>query len=83
MITRLAAWPVLILTGLMGALALPSGQTPTAPLLLVLAVGFPDRAAALFALIPIGVVGALLIFAGTDYWRSRAAYSTASRLACG
>jgi MFS superfamily sulfate permease-like transporter len=39
--------------------------------LLVLAVGFADHAAALFALIPIGAVGALLIFAGTDLAISR------------
>jgi MFS superfamily sulfate permease-like transporter len=34
--------------------------------LLALAVGFAEHAAALFALIPIGAVGSLLIFAGTD-----------------
>ena len=39
--------------------------------LLVLAVGFADNAAALFALIPIGAVGSLLIFAGTDLAISR------------
>ena len=39
--------------------------------LLVLAVGFADHAAALFALIPVGAVGALLIFAGTDLAISR------------
>jgi Molybdate transporter of MFS superfamily len=39
--------------------------------LLVLAVGFADHAATLFALIPIGAVGALLIFAGTDLAISR------------
>ena len=39
--------------------------------LLALAVGFADQAAALFALIPIGAVGALLIFAGTDLAISR------------
>jgi len=39
--------------------------------LLVLAVGFADDAAALFALIPIGAVGSLLIFAGTDLAISR------------
>ena len=39
--------------------------------LLVLAVGFADQASALFALIPIGAVGALLIFAGTDLAISR------------
>ena len=33
---------------------------------LVLAIGFADHAAALFAIIPIGAVGALLILAGTD-----------------
>jgi MFS superfamily sulfate permease-like transporter len=40
-------------------------------MLLVLAVGFADRAAALFAIIPIGAVGALLILAGTDLAISR------------
>ena len=39
--------------------------------LLVLAVGFADNAAALFALIPMGAVGWLLIFAGTDLAISR------------
>jgi MFS superfamily sulfate permease-like transporter len=39
--------------------------------LLVLAVGFADNAAALFAIIPIGAVGALLIMAGTDLAISR------------
>jgi MFS superfamily sulfate permease-like transporter len=39
--------------------------------LFVLAVAFADHAAALFALIPIGAVGALLIFAGTDLAISR------------
>lgn len=39
--------------------------------LLVLAVGFSDHAAALFAVIPAGAVGALLIFAGTDLAVSR------------
>jgi predicted benzoate:H+ symporter BenE len=39
--------------------------------LLVLAAGFADHAAALFALIPIGAVGSLLIFAGTDLAMSR------------
>jgi MFS superfamily sulfate permease-like transporter len=38
---------------------------------LVLAVGFADHAAALFAIIPIGAVGALLILAGTDLAVSR------------
>lgn len=38
---------------------------------LVLAVGFADHAAALFAIIPIGAVGALLIMAGTDLAISR------------
>ena len=38
---------------------------------LVLAVGFADHAAALFALIPIGAVGALLILAGADLAISR------------
>jgi MFS superfamily sulfate permease-like transporter len=39
--------------------------------LLVLAIGFADRAATFFALIPIGAVGALLIFAGIDLALSR------------
>src|SRR5438552_1949709 len=39
--------------------------------LLVLAVGFADHATALFAIIPIGAVGALLILAGTDLAISR------------
>jgi len=39
--------------------------------LLMLAVGFAEHAAALFALIPIGAVGSLLIFAGTDLAISR------------
>ena len=39
--------------------------------LLVLAIAFADHAGALFALIPIGAVGALLIFAGTDLAISR------------
>jgi predicted benzoate:H+ symporter BenE len=39
--------------------------------LLVLAVGFAGHAAALFALIPIGAVGALLILAGADLAISR------------
>lgn len=39
--------------------------------LLVLAVGFAQHAAALFALIPISAVGSLLIFAGTDLAISR------------
>ena len=38
---------------------------------LVLAVGFADRAASLFSIIPIGAVGALLILAGTDLAISR------------
>src|SRR5690349_20638580 len=39
--------------------------------LLVLALGFADRASALIALIPVDAVGALLIFAGTDLAISR------------
>jgi MFS superfamily sulfate permease-like transporter len=39
--------------------------------LLVLAVAFADHAAVLFAFIPIGAVGSLLIFAGTDLAISR------------
>jgi MFS superfamily sulfate permease-like transporter len=39
--------------------------------LLVLAVGFAEHASALFALIPVGAVGALLILAGTDLAISR------------
>jgi MFS superfamily sulfate permease-like transporter len=47
------------------------GRTGLTPIifglaLLVLAVGFADHAAALFGIIPIGAVGALLILAGTD-----------------
>jgi MFS superfamily sulfate permease-like transporter len=38
---------------------------------LVLAVGFADHAAGLFAIIPMGAVGALLILAGTDLTISR------------
>jgi len=38
---------------------------------LVLAIGFAEHAAALFAIIPIGAVGALLILAGTDLAISR------------
>jgi MFS superfamily sulfate permease-like transporter len=38
---------------------------------LVLAVGFAEHAAALFTIIPIGAVGALLILAGTDLAISR------------
>jgi MFS superfamily sulfate permease-like transporter len=37
----------------------------------MLAVGFADDAAPLFAMIPIGAVGALLIMAGTDLAVSR------------
>ena len=50
-----------------------TGLTPIVfgAVLLVLAVAFSDHAAALFALIPIGAVGALLIFAGTDLAISR------------
>jgi MFS superfamily sulfate permease-like transporter len=39
--------------------------------LLILAVGFGGHAAALFALIPIGAVGALLVLAGADLAISR------------
>ena len=39
--------------------------------LLVLAIAFADHAAALVALIPMGAVGSLLIFAGTDLAISR------------
>jgi MFS superfamily sulfate permease-like transporter len=39
--------------------------------LLLLAAGFANHAASLFALIPIGAVGSLLIFAGTDLAISR------------
>jgi hypothetical protein len=39
--------------------------------LLMLALGFADNAASLFAIIPIGAVGALLITAGTDLAVSR------------
>jgi MFS superfamily sulfate permease-like transporter len=48
--------------------------------LLVLAVGFADDAAALFSIIPIGAVGALLIVAGTDLAISRRLFDT--RLSC-
>jgi MFS superfamily sulfate permease-like transporter len=52
------------------------GRTGLAPMLfgavlLVLAVGFAGSAAQLFAMIPIGAVGALLIMAGTDLALSR------------
>lgn len=52
------------------------GRTGLTPIifgfaLLVLAVGFADHAAALFVIIPIGTVGALLILAGTDLAISR------------
>jgi MFS superfamily sulfate permease-like transporter len=40
-------------------------------LLLILAIGFADNAASLFAIIPIGAVGALLIMARTDLAISR------------
>jgi predicted benzoate:H+ symporter BenE len=39
--------------------------------LLILAIGFADHAAPFFGLIPVGAVGALLIFAGTDLAVSR------------
>jgi len=50
-----------------------TGLTPIifGAVLLVLAVGFADRAAGLFAIIPISAVGALLILAGTDLAVSR------------
>jgi len=50
-----------------------TGLTPIifGAVLLVLAVGFADHAAPLFALIPIAAVGSLLIFAGTDLAISR------------
>jgi predicted benzoate:H+ symporter BenE len=52
------------------------GRTGLTPIIfglviLVLAVGFADQAAMLFGIIPIGVVGALLILAGTDLAISR------------
>lgn len=52
------------------------GRTGLTPIifgvaLLVLAIGFADRAAGLFAIIPLGAVGALLILAGTDLAISR------------
>jgi MFS superfamily sulfate permease-like transporter len=52
------------------------GRTGLTPIIfgvvvLVLAVWFADRAAGLFAVIPIGAVGALLILAGTDLAISR------------
>jgi len=51
-------------------------RTGLAPLLLgavllVLALGFADMATPLFAVVPIGAVGALLIMAGTDLAISR------------
>jgi MFS superfamily sulfate permease-like transporter len=51
-------------------------RTGLAPIILgivvlVLAVGFANHAAALFSIIPIGAVGALLILAGTDLAISR------------
>jgi MFS superfamily sulfate permease-like transporter len=50
-----------------------SGLAPVifGAVLLVLAVGFAGHAATLFALIPIGAVGSLLIFAGADLAISR------------
>ena len=60
-------------------------RTGLAPIifgLLVLAVGFDGHAAAVFALIPIGAVGALLILAGADLAISRRLFD-GSRPACG
>ena len=50
-----------------------TGLTPIifGAVLLVLAIGLADRAAGLFAVIPISAVGALLILAGTDLAISR------------
>lgn len=50
-----------------------TGLTPIifGAVLLLRAVGFVDRAAGLFAILPIGAVGALLILAGTDLAVSR------------
>jgi MFS superfamily sulfate permease-like transporter len=50
-----------------------TGLTPIifGAVLLIFAVGFADRAASLFAIIPIGAVGALLILAGADLAISR------------
>ena len=53
-----------------------SARTGLAPILfglalLALALGFADMAAQLFAVVPIGAVGALLIMAGTDLALSR------------
>jgi MFS superfamily sulfate permease-like transporter len=61
------------------------GRTGLAPILfgavlLVLAVGFAGCAAQLFAMIPIGAVGALLIMAGTDLALSRRLFD--SRPSC-
>jgi MFS superfamily sulfate permease-like transporter len=39
--------------------------------LLVMAIGFSDSASSLFAIVPVGAVGALLILAGTDLAASR------------
>jgi MFS superfamily sulfate permease-like transporter len=50
-----------------------SGAAPAifGAVLLILAIGFAEHAAPLFKLIPVGAVGALLIFAGTDLAVSR------------
>ena len=48
--------------------------------LLVLAIGFADHAAPLFGMIPMGAVGALLIFAGTDLAVSKRLFD--ARLSC-
>jgi hypothetical protein len=53
----------------MGMSSPPAGAAK--PCLCVLAVDFAEHAPALFALIPIGAVGALLIFAGADLAISR------------
>ena len=44
--------------------------------LLVMALGFADSAASLFAIVPVGAVGALLVFAGTDLAASRRLFDT-------
>jgi MFS superfamily sulfate permease-like transporter len=50
-----------------------SGAAPIilGAVLLILAIGFAEHAVPLFRLIPLGAVGALLIFAGTDLAVSR------------
>src|SRR3954447_19711729 len=61
------------------------GRTGLTPIILgfavlVLAVGFADHAAALFSMIPLGAVGALLIPAGTALAISRRLFE--GKLSC-